>query len=185
MGILTANEIKREQGNGIIIEPFQEQNVNPNSYNLRLDLYSLKFAPTCVKFDCAEDNANLFEPLFGKDDLRIEKDVWLLPSRLYLACTIEHTTVNNYIPIIVGRSSLARLGVEVHRTAGFGDLGFNGFWTLEITCTNKIRVYHGMNIAQIYFVEPKGEIDTLYTGKYQNNEGCQTSKLYLDNFNNQ
>ena len=178
MGIYTGAEIRARQGIDFTIEPFREENINPNSYNLRLDIQSLKYAVSDCDFDCAKDNSCYFKDCIESSESL--ESFWLEPNRLYLASTIEHTRVNNCIPIIVGRSSLARLGLEVHKTAGFGDIGFNGFWTLQITCTNRTCVYDRMNIAQIYFVTPHGGIENIYAGKYQDNAGCQTSRLYLD-----
>lgn len=183
MAILTRAEIKRQvEAQRLFIDDFDESRLNPNSYNLRLDLYSLRFIHPNAVLDAARKSEAKFNELakleFIEDaELGITK-VRLMKNVLYLGATIEKTFSPYYAPMIVGRSSLARLGVSVHQTAGFGDIGFNGHWTLEFTCTNDTFLYDKMEIAQIYFFEPVGDYAKLYNGKYQNNNGVQTSKLY-------
>lgn len=95
-----------------------------------------------------------------------EDGLILWPGVLYLGRTIEVIGSNSFVPIVEGRSSVGRLGVHVHVTAGFCDLGFRGSITLEIHCLHPIRVYPGVPICQAYFLEPCGEIE-LYKGRYQ------------------
>lgn len=79
--------------------------------------------------------------------------------------------------MIEGRSSWGRLGLYIHVTAGFGDVGFKGYWTLEITCVQPMIIYPNVEICQIFYhaigLLPSKE----YEGKYQNNEGIQPSML--------
>jgi dCTP deaminase len=82
--------------------------------------------------------------------------------------------------MLEGRSSVGRLGLFVHVCAGFGDVGFKGFWTLEIHCVQPIRVYAGVEICQIYYHAIEGEYEPYISGKYQNNSGIQPSYLYRD-----
>jgi dCTP deaminase len=82
--------------------------------------------------------------------------------------------------MLEGRSSIGRLGLFVHVTAGFGDVGFSGFWTLEIFCVQPIRIYAGVEICQIYYHSIEGEYELYKSGKYQNNTGIQPSLLYKD-----
>lgn len=187
MSILTGNEIlKQVRKNNIYIKDFTTDRINPNSYNLRLDAASIRELPTDAELDCAKDSSKLFQPLsrdcieFTDEQRTKIKRVRLLAGNLYLACTNELTSTKKYVPMLTGRSSLARLGVSVHQTAGFGDLGFNGRWTLEITCTNDTWLYEDMEIAQVYFLTPEGSIKDLYSGKYQRNRGMQTSRLYWE-----
>jgi dCTP deaminase len=98
---------------------------------------------------------------------------------LYLGRTNEYTETYGFVPGIEGKSSLARLGLQVHMTAGFGDVGFKGFWTLEMTCLQPLRIYRDMRIAQLYYDELTGEYDD-YEGKYQDNKGVGSSKSYED-----
>lgn len=82
--------------------------------------------------------------------------------------------------MLEGRSSIGRLGLFIHVTAGFGDVGFSGYWTLEMFCVQPIRIYAGVEICQIYFHTVLGEADSYNGGKYQNNQGIQPSLLYKD-----
>ncbi len=100
-----------------------------------------------------------------------------MPGRFYLGHTIESTWTDKFVPCLDGRSSVARLGLEVHRTAGFGDVGFRGQWTLEFSATVPIRVYAGCEICQIYFQELTGDNSIKYSGKYQNSVGVVASRM--------
>ena len=104
----------------------------------------------------------------------------LEPGRLYLGRTNEFTRTDKYIPMLEGRSSTGRLGLFIHVTAGFGDVGFAGYWTLEIFCVQPIRIYPDVQICQIYYHTIQGEYQKYDSGKYQNNTGVQPSMLYKD-----
>lgn len=82
--------------------------------------------------------------------------------------------------MLEGRSSTGRLGLFIHVTAGFGDVGFAGYWTLEIFCVQPIRIYPNVEVCQIYYHDIQGEYDCYQSGKYQNNKGIQSSMLYKD-----
>ena len=82
--------------------------------------------------------------------------------------------------MLEGRSSIGRLGLYIHVTAGFGDVGFSGFWTLEIHCVEPIRIYAGVEICQIYYHSIEGDYDKYVSGKYQDNNEVQASMLYKD-----
>ena len=102
------------------------------------------------------------------------------PGKLYLGRTVEHTKTDSYVPMLEGRSSVGRLGMFVHVTAGFGDVGFNGYWTLEIFVVEPLIIYPEVEICQIYFHTIEGEYQSYVSGKYQNNSGIQPSYLYKD-----
>ncbi len=82
--------------------------------------------------------------------------------------------------MLEGRSSIGRLGMFIHVTAGFGDVGFSGFWTLEIFVIQPLRIYPGVEICQIYYHSIDGEYDYYKSGKYQNNSEIQPSLLFKD-----
>lgn len=169
--ILSGIEIKKRIGNDIIIEPFEEKRVNPNSYNLSLhhDLLVYDDLPLDMK---KENKAS---------ELSIPPEGLLLePNKLYLGRTIEYTETHNLVPMLEGRSSIGRLGLFVHVTAGFGDIGFRGYWTLEIFTIHPIRVYAGIDVCQIYYHTILGEHETYSSGKYQGNKGIQPSLLFKD-----
>ena len=169
--ILSGKEIASRIGGDIIIDPYDKDKLNPNSYNLSLhdELFVYKDMPLDMKAQ------NEFEKLtIPQDGLVLE------PSRLYLGRTIEYTETKNLVPMLEGRSSVGRLGLFVHVTAGFGDVGFRGFWTLEIFCIQPIKIYSGVEVCQIYYHTIEGEYESYSSGKYQNNNGIQPSLLYRD-----
>ena len=102
------------------------------------------------------------------------------PGELYLARTFEYTRTDRFVPMLEGRSSIGRLGLFIHVTAGFGDVGFNGFWTLEMSCLKPVRIYAGVEICQIFYHTIAGEYERYISQKYQNNQGIQPSMLYKD-----
>src|SRR5438045_9073483 len=109
-----------------------------------------------------------------------EDGLVLNPNQLYLGLTVERTETRNYVPMLEGRSSVGRLGLFVHVTAGFGDVGFSGFWTLEMHCIHPIRIYPGVSICQIFYHSIEGEVMEYVSGKYQKNREVQTSRLWMD-----
>lgn len=185
--ILTGKEIEKEVAAGRIeIDPFDPTKLNPNSYNVTLanELYTYAVDDYEGFIDAAEKHR--LEEFAGDrtlDDDGVANGWFLEPGRLYLGRTVERTHTDYYAPMLEGRSSVGRLGVFIHITAGFGDVGFDGFWTLEISCVEPVIIYAGMEIGQIFFHEVRGE-RTLYgadgRAKYQNNVGVQASESYRD-----
>ncbi|MEC7871625.1 MAG: dCTP deaminase [Candidatus Neomarinimicrobiota bacterium] len=170
--ILSGKEINKQVENGVIrIDPFNTDQLNPNSYNLRLHSDLLVYDSNIL--DMKEKNTT--------SPLTIPEDGLLLePQKLYLGRTIERTATDKYVPMLEGRSSVGRLGLFIHITAGFGDIGFDGFWTLEIFCVQPIRIYSDLEICQIFYHTIDGDYDLYRSKKYQGNEGVQPSKLYKD-----
>lgn len=169
--ILSGKEIKKRLGKDIIIEPFDEKLLNPNSYNLRLHNELLVYTNPVLDMKTPNPTEKLTIP---EDGLILE------PNELYLGRTVEYTKTDNYVPMLEGRSSIGRLGLFIHVTAGFGDVGFAGYWTLEIFCIQPIRVYPNVELCQIYYHSIEGEYEKYSSGKYQNNNGIQPSLLYKD-----
>jgi dCTP deaminase len=169
--ILSGKEIERQMGREIVIEPFDAKLLNPNSYNLRLHNELLVYEEAVLDMKQANRTRKLTIP---KDGLILE------PGRLYLGRTVEYTKTDRYVPMLEGRSSIGRLGLFIHVTAGFGDVGFSGYWTLEIFCIHPIKVYPGVPICQIYYHTIEGAYEKYTSGKYQNNTGVQPSLLYRD-----
>lgn len=97
--------------------------------------------------------------------------ITLFPGILYLGHTVERTKCHGLVPQIDGRSSVARLGITVHQTAGFGDNGFDGQWTFEITVAFPVRIYSGSQIAQVSFTPISGVQGPWYEGKYAGQVG--------------
>ncbi len=169
--ILSGLEIKRQLGNSIIIDPFDESRLNPNSYNLRLHNELLVYENTPLDMKTPNATKTITIPQQG---------LLLEPQRLYLGRTKEYTKTDNHIPMLEGRSSIGRLGMFIHVTAGFGDVGFAGYWTLEIFCIQPLLIYPDVEICQIYYHSIEGEYTRYSKGKYQNNSGIQASMLYKD-----
>lgn len=169
--ILSGKEIERQLGKSIFIEPFDRNQLNPNSYNLRLHNELLVYDDP--KLDMRKENSSSRVTI-------PESGLLLEPNRLYLGRTVEHTATDGYVPMLEGRSSIGRLGLFVHITAGFGDVGFRGFWTLEIFCVQPVRIYAGVQICQIFYHTIEGEYDSYSGGKYQDNRGIQHSFLYRE-----
>jgi len=169
--ILSGKSIKEKIGKEIIITPFNENAVNPNSYNLTLHNELLVYEENVLDMKKPNATRTLIIP---------EEGIVLEPGILYLARTREYTETHKYVPMLEGRSSVGRLGLFVHVCAGFGDVGFKGYWTLEIHCVQPIRVYAGVGICQIYYHAIEGEYEPYISGKYQNNNGIQPSYLYRD-----
>lgn len=169
--ILSGREIKNKIGKEIVIEPFSEKQLNPNSYNLKLHNELLVYEVDVL--DMKKEN-KVKKIVIPEDGMVLE------PGKLYLGRTVEYTATDNYVPMLEGRSSIGRLGLFIHVTAGFGDVGFKGFWTLEIFCVQPIKIYPGVEICQIYYHSVEGEYDQYCSGKYQKNKGVQPSLLYKD-----
>ncbi|CAM2781596.1 dCTP deaminase [Hathewaya histolytica] len=169
--ILSGKEIKNRLNKDIFIEPFSDNQLNPNSYNLRLHNELLVYENNVL--DMKKENK-------AKKITIPEEGLLLEPGKLYLGRTIEHTRTEKLVPMLEGRSSVGRLGLFIHITAGFGDIGFSGFWTLEIFCVQPIRIYPNIEICQIYYHNIEGEYEKYTSGKYQNNTGVQPSLLFKD-----
>ncbi len=169
--ILSGNEIKNELNKNIIIRPFNEKQLNPNSYNLKL----------ADKLIFYETNLLDMKKKNGYKKIKIPEDGLILkPGKLYLGRTREYTETLNYVPMLEGRSSVGRLGLFIHVTAGFGDVGFKGYWTLEIFCVQPIRIYPEIEICQIYYHTIKGKYKNYESTKYQNSKEIKPSMLYKD-----
>ncbi len=169
--IISGREIKRRLGTDIEITPFNEKQLNPNSYNLRLHNELLVYQNDVLDMKKKNEASTIIIPTDG---------LILTPGKLYLGRTVEHTRTDNLVPLIEGRSSIARLGLFIHITAGFGDVGFRGYWTLEIFCVQPIKIYPAIEICQIFYHTIEGDFDRYISGKYQNNRGIQTSLLYTE-----
>ena len=169
--ILSGKSIKEKIGKEIIIDPFDERAINPNSYNLTLHNELIIYEEAVLDMKKRQRIKNLSIPAEG---------LVLRPGVLYLGRTKEYTETHEHVPMLEGRSSVGRLGLFVHVCAGFGDVGFKGFWTLEIHCVQPIRVYADVAICQIYYHAIEGKYDAYSSGKYQNNNGIQPSLLYRD-----
>ncbi|MFF7234269.1 dCTP deaminase [Streptomyces sioyaensis] len=169
--ILTGPEITTAANDGRLrIHPFEADQVNPNSYNVRLGSTLLTY--TAEVIDAHNPNPTR--------SFEISDDGYVLePGELYLGHTIEEVGSDLFVPLLFGRSSVGRLGLFVEITAPIGDIGFHGQWTLMLSAIRPLRVYTGMKIGQIMFFVSTGDID-LYAGKYQAAAGPQASRYWCD-----
>lgn len=174
MPILTGSEIARQVAlRRLVIEPFDPQRLNPNSYDLGLHHELLVY-----------EGVSFQNPLDSRKENRTktltipERGLMLSPGVLYLGAVNEYTETRGYVPLIEGRSSTARLGITVHQ-AGFGDNGFEGRWTLEIEVIHPVIVYPGQRLCQIFYSTLEGE-QTFYRGKYQGARGPEASRMWCD-----
>ena len=169
--ILSGEEIRRRLGDQIEIDPFDEDRLNPNSYNLSLHDELLIYEE--VVLDMKESNR--------VRRIKIpESGLVLKPQQLYLGRTAERTETHELVPMIEGRSSIGRLGLFVHVTAGFGDVGFCGYWTLEMFAVQPVKIYPGVPICQIFYHELSGDFREYSSNKYQHNSDIQPSLLFKE-----
>jgi dCTP deaminase len=169
--ILTGPEISIAAADGRIrISPYRGEQVNPNSYNVRL-------GPTLLTYSEPVIDAHLLNPTRAIT-IGAEGHV-LQPDELYLGHTLEEVGSDTFVPLLFGRSSVGRLGLFVEITAPIGDIGFHGQWTLMLSPVRPLRVYAGMKIGQIMFFVSAGAVD-LYCGKYQDAAGPQPSQYWRD-----
>ncbi|RIK83128.1 MAG: dCTP deaminase [Planctomycetota bacterium] len=168
--ILSGQEIAARLGGDIVIEPFHSGALNPNSYNLTLHDELMVYEEVVLDMAKANRVRRMTIPPEG---------IVLSPNQLYLGRTAERTETRNLVPQIEGRSSVGRLGLFVHVTAGFGDVGFRGYWTLEMFAVQPVRIYAGVPICQIIYHEIAGKFDE-YDSKYQNNRDIQPSLLFKE-----
>jgi dCTP deaminase len=155
--ILTDLKILQEMEKGtIVISPFDKKFLGANSYDVHLGKCLAVY-----KSDILDSRLHNEIEHFEIPD----NGLILLPHRLYLGVTQEYTETHAHVPFLEGKSSIGRLGIDIHATAGKGDIGFCNTWTLEISVKQPVRIYHGMPIGQLLYFEISGEIGTSYDKK--------------------
>jgi len=169
--ILSGKQILKNLGDNILIDPFDEANLNPNSYNLTLHHELMVYEEVVLDMKEANRVRRMTIP---------EEGLVLASNQLYLGRTIERTETHGLVPQIEGRSSVGRLGLFVHVTAGFGDVGFNGYWTLEMFAVQPVRIYPHVPICQIFYHEITGDFVEYSSDKYQDNRDIQPSLLFKE-----
>ncbi len=155
--ILTDKKILEAIAAGeIVIEPFRRECLGTNSYDVHLGKYLAVYRERVL--DARRHNA--------VELLEIPEEGFVLqPGTLYLGVTEEYTETHRAVPFLEGKSSVGRLGIDIHATAGKGDVGFSNHWTLEISCVQPVRVYAGMPIGQLIYFTVEGEIENYYHRK--------------------
>lgn len=165
-----------------LIEPPIEENIQPASYDLTLGNKFLELNPIYKGKVISPKNKYTLKNEYVELKPNLNGDVILPPLSFCLATTKEYVRVpTDLVGIVTGRSSLARLGLFVHITAGFIDSGFEGNITLELfNCSeNPIVISDIDRIAQIYFLELNQETFA-YDGKYQNQINTTPTRIYKD-----
>ena len=155
--ILTDKKILEAIEKGeIVIDPFQRSCLGTNSYDVHLSKYLAVYKENIL--DAKKHNKI--------DYITIPDDGFIIqPGTLYLGVTEEYTETHNSVPFLEGKSSVGRLGIDIHATAGKGDVGFCNSWTLEISCIQPVRIYAGMPIGQLIYFTISGEVENYYNTK--------------------
>ncbi len=166
--ILSDSRILEEIAKGtIVIEPFDRKNLGSNSYDVHLGKYLAMYDDTTL--DARKHNT------ITHFEIPAEGYV-LQPHHLYLGVTHEYTETHAHVPFLEGKSSTGRLGIDIHATAGKGDVGFCNAWTLEISCVQPVKVYAGMPIGQLIYFVTEGEIINNYGNKANAKYNGRTNK---------
>jgi dCTP deaminase len=155
--ILSDTRILEEIEKGTIkIVPYTRECLGSNSYDVHLGKHLASY--TERELDAKKHNT--IEHFEIPDE-----GIVLQPSELYLGVTEEYTETHSHVPFLEGKSSTGRLGIDIHATAGKGDVGFCGNWTLEISVKQPVRVYAGMPIGQLIYFPVDGDIEVKYNQK--------------------
>ncbi len=155
--ILSDTSIKTAIVTGeIVIEPYNSACLGTNSYDVHLSKYLAVYENKILD---AKKHNTIKEIIIPEEGFVIQ------PGTLYLGVTEEYTETHNAVPFLEGKSSVGRLGIDIHATAGKGDVGFCNTWTLEISCVHPVRVYAGMPIGQLIYFSVEGEVENYYNKK--------------------
>ncbi|GAB3578106.1 MULTISPECIES: dCTP deaminase [Hymenobacter] len=166
--ILTDQQILAEIEKGtIVIQPYDRSCLGTNSYDVHLGKYLATYRDEVL--DARKHNEI--------DTFEIPAEGFVLqPGRLYLGVTEEYTETHATVPFLEGKSSVGRLGIDIHATAGKGDVGFCNHWTLEISVSMPVRIYHNMPIGQLIYFTVQGDVNTLYNRKQNAKYNDKTDK---------
>ena len=155
--ILTDKRILEEMEKGTIkVVPYDRADLGSNSYDVHLGSTMALYVDEVL--DAKKHNTIEYFEI-------PDEGIVLEPSKFYLGVTLEYTETHAHVPFLEGKSSTGRLGIDIHATAGKGDVGFCGNWTLEISVKKPVRVYAGMPIGQLIYFPVEGEILVPYNSK--------------------
>ncbi len=155
--ILTDKKILEAIDQGlIVIDPFRPESLGTNSYDVHLGKYISVYEDAALD---ARKHNKVIESEIGPEGFLMH------PGMLYLGVTEEYTETHHTVPFLEGKSSIGRLGIDIHATAGKGDVGFCNYWTLELSCVQPVRIYAGMPIGQLIYFMVEGEIIRSYASK--------------------
>ena len=160
----------------IVIKPYNREKLGSNSYDVHLGKNLAVYVDEVL--DAKKHNTiRHFEIP--------EEGFVLQPDNLYLGVTLEYTETHAHVPFLEGKSSTGRLGIDIHATAGKGDIGFCGHWTLEISCKIPVRIYAGMPIGQLIYFPLEGNVEVAYdkksNAKYSNQPNVPVESMMWKN----
>lgn len=166
--ILTDKQILKAIDKGeIVVEPYDRSCLGTNSYDIHLSKYLATYDNEVL--DAKKHNTVTHFEI-------PEEGFVIQPGTLYLGATLEYTETHATVPFLEGKSSVGRLGIDIHATAGKGDVGFCNHWTLEISCVHPVRVYAGMPVGQLIYFMVDGEIENYYNKKKNAKYNLKTPK---------
>ncbi|MFT5468068.1 MAG: dCTP deaminase [Verrucomicrobiales bacterium] len=140
----------------IVVEPYDRSCLGTNSYDVHLGKNLATYRERVLDAK-AHNKIEHFE---------IPAEGFVLePGINYLGITEEYTETHTTVPFLEGKSSVGRLGIDIHATAGKGDVGFCNYWTLEISVKQPVRVYAGMPIGQLIYFKVEGDVEISYADK--------------------
>lgn len=155
--ILSDQKILAAMAEGkIVIEPYDRSCLGSNSYDVHLGKHLATYVDG--ELDARKHNQITHFEI-------PEEGYVLKPGVLYLGVTEEYTETHSYVPFLEGKSSVGRLGIDIHATAGKGDVGFCNYWTLEISVSIPVRVYAGMPVGQLIYFMVEGDVENTYDKK--------------------
>jgi len=176
--ILADSEILKYVAAGsIVIEPFRREALGSNSYDVHLGrTLALYEAQT---LDAREHNRVRYVEI-------PDEGLLFRPDEFYLGVTEEYTETHEHVPFLEGKSSAGRLGIDIHATAGKGDVGFCNHWTLEISVKKPVRLYAGMPIGQLIYFPVQGRVSVPYgkkaSAKYSQRSAVPVESMMWKNF---
>jgi dCTP deaminase len=151
----------------IVIQPYDRASLGSNSYDVHLGAVLATYREHILDAKKHNEIESFEIPTEG---------FVLYPHIFYLGVTAEYTETHEHVPFLEGKSSTGRLGIDIHATAGKGDVGFCGNWTLEISVKQPVRIYKGMPIGQLIYFPVDGEIEVKYNQKKDAKYSGQTNK---------
>ncbi len=166
--ILSDKKILQEMKKGtIIIRPYKREYLGSNSYDVHLGKFLALYDDEILDARVHNTIRHFEIPKGG---------LILVPSKLYLGVTEEYTESHAHVPFLEGKSSIGRLGIDIHATAGKGDIGFCNTWTLEISVRQPVKVYAGMPIGQLIYFAVDGDVQVMYNKKKNAKYNRRTNK---------
>lgn len=191
--ILSDSKILEEIANGnIVISPFERSQLGSNSYDVRLGKWLRVYDKNQMQLEWDDIRIENIEHIDAKKDnptidIEIpEEGFILMPNQLYLGATVEHTETYKHLMFIDGKSSVGRLGIDIHATAGVADVGFIGTLTLEISVKIPVKIYPNMLIGQLTYHVVQGEVLNPYNkkpdAKYSNQGSMPVGSQMFKNF---